>query len=337
MHRTLSHWLAATFLAAATHTAAAPPPEAPQGWSRLRFEHAGLAITARLDITRNTVTAADLPATDASLPGALRPSGEAVGRLLVRSYFELPPLLHRRREAVLWFEPASYAALLGTRETSGIGAGYRVSRYATDGVHVANSSPANRTERESSPGTWTAVARSFLTYGSAAKACTVISEPVALLLLDPASLHEAIAGPGLCVISKKRLHRVMFSAPVEATLEAHYKVHAADGTTTPMQKTRAWRYSFRLRPAEGDEGASAGHNDTFLGLSGDVQIHVDAVTGTPLRLSGNAPLLGRVEFRLRDLWPASTPAGRQPSTPGALRSLPASGHHGQNASPDIAP
>ena len=312
MHRTLSHWLAAALLAAATHTAATPAPDAPQEWSRLRFEHAGLAITARLDITRSAVATADLPATDASLSGALRPSGDAVGRLLVSSYFELPPFLRRRREAVLWFDPSGYAALLGTRETSGIGAGYRVSRYASEGVHVANSSAANRTERESSPGAWTAVARSFVPYGPAVRACTVVSEPAALLLLDPASLHEAMAGPGLCVISKKRLHRVIFSAPLEATLEANYTVHAADGSTTTTQKTRAQRYSFRLRPADEGGGANGGHSDTFLGLSGDIQIHVDAVTGTPLRLSGNAPLLGRVEFQLRDLWPAGMPAGGRP-------------------------
>ncbi len=311
MHRTLSQLLAATLLAAATHTAAAPSPDAPQAWSRLRFEGAGLAITARLDITRDTLATADLPATDTPLPGALHPAGDAVGRLLVSSYFALPPLLHRRREALLWFDPANYAALLGTRETSGIDAGYRVSRYAAEGVQVANASPANKTEKKSSPGTWTALTRSFVAYGPAVRACTVISEPVALLLLDPASLHEASTGPGLCVVSKKRLHRVIFSAPVEATLEAHYNVHAADGSATPTHKTRAQRYSFRLRPAEGG-GASAEQSETFLGLSGDIQIHVDHLTGTPLRLSGSAPLLGRVEFQLRDLWPAATPAGKQP-------------------------
>jgi hypothetical protein len=309
MHRTLSHWLAAGLLAAATHTVAAPAPAAPQEWSRLRFEHAGLAITARLDIARDTLATADLPAADASLPGALRPSGDAVGRLLVSSHFELPPLLRRRREAVLWFDPTNYAALLGTRETSGIGAGYRVSRYATEGVHVANSSPADRSERKSPPRAWTAVRKYVVDHGPEARACTVISEPVVLLLLDPASLHETMTDPGLCVISKKRLHRVAFSAPVEATLEANYNVHATDGTTTSRHKIQARRYSFRLRPAEGEGHANGRHSDTFLGLSGDIQIHVDALTGTPLRLSGNAPVLGRVEFQLRDLWPAGTPAG----------------------------
>lgn len=284
---------------------AAPENDAPQ-WSRLRFEHDGLALDARIELRRETPPATALPASGPAPADALHPTGAVLGRLVVESQFRLLPFFSRRREAVLWFEPASHAALLGTRVTTGIGAGYRVSRYAARGVHVARAAPATAAERKASPSSWRAFERSVVDYGLAASACSVVTEPAALLLLDPGTFRASREGSGLCVISRKHLLRPVFSAPVETAFAARYRVHSDNGDAVEMTSSRALAYTLSLLPVEGS--ADPGDGESFLGLEGEIRIHVDPVTGLPLRLRGRASLLGAVELRLREAWvPRTSP------------------------------
>ena len=298
MHRLLRHSLAAAWLAAASCVVAAGPADPPKDWSRLRFEHQGLALDASLDITRDSLAATAFPADDSAPSGALRPANATVGRLVARSDFRVPPFFARQRSSVLWFEPSNHAALMGTRETTGMGAGYRISHYTGEGVAVAKASPATRAERARAPGRWTAITRSFAQYGEAVRFCEVVSEPLMLLLLDPARLPEAF-----CVTSKKVLLRAVFSEPEEEDISAEVSVHHADGSTATARYMRVRRYFLQFEPVDG--GQHADGSETFLGLQGKIEIQVDARTATPLRLRGTASLLGRVDFRLREIWPAN--------------------------------
>lgn len=278
---------------------AAPEDGAPH-WSRLRFEHDGLALDARIELRREAPPATALPASGPAPADALRPTGPVLGRLVVESRFRLSPLFSRQREAVLWFDPSTHSALLGTRETTGIGEGYRVSRYAAGGVHVGSASPATAVERKASPSTWSAVEQSLVDYGPAAAACSAVTEPAALLLFAPAALRAPREGPGLCVISRKHLLRPVFSAPVETAFDARYRVHPADERAVERTSSHALRYTLSLVPVEGSE--EPGADESFLGLEGEIRIHVDPVTGLPLRLQGRASLLGTVELQLREAW-----------------------------------
>ena len=295
MHRFRACWLVAIVLAASC-CSAATSGTAPQAWSRLRFEHDGLALDARLEIDRQELAAEALPAVDPAVVDLLRPVGPAVGRLRVSSLFRIPPLLQRQREAVLWFDTASHAALRGSRETSGIGAGYRISAYGATGVHVGRAPEAAPVP----PQGWASMERSFVAYGAAAQRCAVITEPVALLLLSPASLRAEAAGRGLCVLSHKRLFHPELSEPEEEGFQLDYRVHGAGIGPREVRAGRAIRYTLRLRSADGRD-PSAG-SEAFLGLDGEIEIHADPVTGMPLRLRGSASLLGRVDFRLREVW-----------------------------------
>jgi hypothetical protein len=295
MHRLLRHLLAAAWLAAAPSAAIAGAADAAHAWSRLRFEHRGLALDATLDITRDTLAAMAFPEGDAPPPGALRPAGETVGRLVANSEFRVSPLFTRHRSSVLWFEPSNHAALVATRDTTGMGAGYRISRYTGTGVDVAKARPATRAERARAPATWTEITRSFLAYGEAAYGCTVVSDPLMLLLLDPARLPQ-----GLCVTSKKVLLRAVFSEPVEEDITTELRMHHADGTTESAHVTRVRRYFLYLVPVDGGQHTDA--SESFLGLHGKIEIQVDARTATPLRLRGTAHLLGKVDLRLREVW-----------------------------------
>ena len=295
MHRLLRHLLAAAWLAAAPCAVMADAADAAHAWSRLRFEHQGLALDATLDISRDTLAAAAFPAGDAPPSGALGPAGETVGRLVASSGFRVSPLFTRQRSSVLWFEPSNHAALIHTRETTGIGAGYRISHYAGNGVDVAKASPATRAERTSAPSTWTKISRAFAAYEDAAGNCTVVSDPLMLLLLDPASLPQ-----GFCVTSKKRLLRAVFSQPVEENTSTELRIHHADGSTASAHVTRVRRYFLHLVPVDGGQHTDA--SEAFLGLHGKIEIQVDARTATPLRLRGTAHLLGKVDLRLREVW-----------------------------------
>lgn len=291
-------------LVIATQLAAATPADGEGAWARLRFEHEGLALDATLDISRESAASTAFPATEAAPEAALRPSGAALGKLTVDSHFRLSPFLERRRHAALWFEPASHAALLGTRETTGIGAGYRVSRYAADGVHVTKAAPATAAERRLAPAAWRAREHSRVDYGSAASACASVTEPTALLLRDPAVPNGE--GPGLCVISRKQLLRPVFTGTGEAAAAMGYRLHGAGGAVSEVAVRRVLRYTLRLVPLGG--GDEAGDDGYFLGLDGDIELEVEPASGMPLRLRGRAALLGRVDFRLREAWRAQSPS-----------------------------
>lgn len=296
----------------AAQAAGAAPGDAEPPWSRLRFTHEGLALEADLEIRRETGAAASLPATAPSPPGALHPSTLQLGTLTMDSAFRLSRFFERRRHAVLWFDPVNHAALLGTRETTGIGAGYRVSRYATHGVQVEKAAPASGERKSAAASTWPLTERGFTAYGAAADACTAVTEATALLLMDPERLGERASGRGVCVISRKQLLQPEVSAPEERALSAGYRLHSVDGAVSEVSTSRVIRYTVRLVPLAGGEGdVEDGH---FLGFEGEIALEMDPETGIPVRLHGRAPLLGKVDFRLREAWRArNTPPAGVPS------------------------
>lgn len=298
MHPFRVRWLAAAGLAVLACVATAAPEEAAQHWSRLRFEHRGFALDAALELRREAWPATALPAMEQAPADALRPTGAVLGRLVVESRFRLSPFFSRQREAVLWFDPPTHAALLGLRETTGIGEGYRVSRYAAGGVQVRSASPASAAERKGSPSTWSAFEQSVVGYGPAAAACSAVTEPAALLLFDPGTIRTSAAG--LCVISRKHLLRPLFSAPVEAASNARYRLHAGGEGPIEMTTPRVLRYALNSLHVEGSEDVAA--DESFLGLEGEIVIEVDPATGLPLRLQGRASLLGTVDLQLREAW-----------------------------------
>ncbi len=237
MRPSLVQCLAATWLATAPASAATSSGD-PHGWSRLRLEHAGFALDATLDITRDEQAAASLPTGNITGHEALGASGATVGQLVMNSEFRLSPLFQRHRRSVLWFDPADHAALWSTRETTGAGAGYRSVRYAAGGLELLRATPATSAERKAAPSTWSTRERSLVDYGTAGQHCNAVTEASVLLLLDPGSLPE-----GLCIVSKQRLLRPVFSPAEAADVALDVLAHHADGTSTTLRYTDARRYA----------------------------------------------------------------------------------------------
>ncbi len=294
MRPSLVQCLAATWLATAPASAATSSGD-PHGWSRLRLEHAGFALDATLDITRDEQAAASLPTGNITGHEALGASGATVGQLVMNSEFRLSPLFQRHRRSVLWFDPADHAALWSTRETTGAGAGYRSVRYAAGGLELLRATPATSAERKAAPSTWSTRERSLVDYGTAGQHCNAVTEASVLLLLDPGSLPE-----GLCIVSKQRLLRPVFSPAEAADVALDVLAHHADGTSTTLRYTDARRYALRLEPVDG--GDDDDREEAFLGLRGEIVVLTDAATATPLRLRGTAGFAGKVDFTLREIW-----------------------------------
>lgn len=267
-------------------------------WSRLRFSHTGLALSADLDLRRELRTAGDLPASDTAPSDALAPVSATVGRLVVRNHVRVSVVFRRTRETELWFDPANHAALLGLRETTGFDAGYRRTRYGREGVLVTRSRPATAAERGAAPRHWTAHRDVRTDYGSDARGCAAVSEPMILLLLDPSSLPE-----DLCLLVKGRLLRAVMSPPEVEARGMDVRLHRADGTTGSAHITHARRHRLRLAQRDGSEGDPAA--EAFPGLRGEIELLVDAASSTPLRLQGTAALAGTVDFHLQEIWLAA--------------------------------
>jgi hypothetical protein len=293
-------------LLAALQASADAPGDASPAWSRLLFTHESLALGATLTVERDAFPASALPAAGWAHRDALAPSGAAVGRLRVISDFRLSALLQRRRESVLWFDMASHAALRGMRYTSGLGSGSRFSRYLQTGVQVDRSTMGLSPGAEPLAGGHLSGETTLVSYGAMAAECSAITEPIALLLLDPAWLRDPASGAGLCVISHKRLFRAIVSEPVEEELRMHYRVFPDESDAALERQLRALRYTLRLHALDQRDGGS--ETESFPGFRGALDIHVDARSAMPLRLRGRVIPLGKVELQLREVWLAPAPS-----------------------------
>lgn len=127
---------------------------------------------------------------------------------------------------------------------------------------------------------------------------TAVTEPAGLVYaLAAASLQATGDRFEIIAFSRRRLHRV--SAELRGTVETSvdYRARRGSAVTRERQRIQALRIELRGAPWVADEADDEPFQ--FLGLSGSIEVALDPATRMPLTISGTAPYVGRVTFRLR--------------------------------------
>ena len=271
-------------------------------WSRLSFKYSTFAIKAKTDLVREVIGSADFMQTSTSVPGQLLPSGGTVARITTNSTFDLSIFGSRRSEALLWFDPVSFAALQSSSERVSRSPRVKTSRYAESGVHRSKVKPANRAERRELPESWTNISQSFVDYSLEPGKCVAVTEPIVLLyILSLSAASTSSLDAGICILSDERLHRLVLSEPREVPQQFDYRVHSADGVSETISSTHVLHYTLESTPV-GESQTNKDEPVSFLGLKGNIQFYIDEHSNVPLQVRGSTSLLGRVKFRLTDMW-----------------------------------
>ncbi len=237
------------------------------------------------------------------------PEGTAVPapqRLLQMRY--AANLAGQRTDMTLLLDPLSAAALQFELRDSGRRHRERIWRYTDIGAFHWTAKPANDSERALPPARWTERSSGLRLYpvdsgdGAVTDATALI---YAIAAANYAKPGDAIT---LRVFSRRRMHKVRAEYAGATAVNADFRQFAGGSESRRKGKLPAWRIV-----VSGTTTATPGDDDddrfTLLGLNDGIELALDPTTRLPLQLSGDAPVVGRVTFRLKSTTLRAAAAG----------------------------
>jgi len=269
----------------------------------------GTSKMARPDWTRLIYTGDDFPGkptTTLELSESSMADMARAGRIFHADTFPLFTADHVRLLTVsaqgmgsggnlrIWFDAASGAVLQRDRLKTGPGGSRKIYRYGPDGAIRVRLQPANSTQEQATPATWTQRKDKVFAYHLEAAGCSHVSVPALLLYTLPVSTPD-LSGNYLCVFQDDTLYRVWPETrgrkpvPVDYTLENHGDRRQVTGVQD-LEET-----GLRIEPVSGKQDATAFE---LLELRGEIAIYIDPVAGLPVRISGSRSLFRNINIRL---------------------------------------
>jgi hypothetical protein len=273
-------------------------------WNHLSYTGKSIVGKVKTDVQLMVVpveAAAELLIADPA-GEVLQPSGETVVILTVNS--NIDPLFGS--DEVLntqsLFDPNGSGALQRIRLRQGKDKWQKRYRFAQTGVHRLRIKPKDSREETLPLDQWTKIRNHFYAYADNDKACRRILEPGSLLYIVSAlNIATAPKSFSLCVFNKKQLHQVKVSIDGSQALKVDYlEKHVDKRPIRVAGEVDTLKVSFQphsLAP----ENIEPEHF-SFLGLRGDFDIYVDAVTGIPVRVSGRTSIFGKVDIHLQEVY-----------------------------------
>jgi hypothetical protein len=172
---------------------------------------------------------------------------------------------------------------------------FKVTHFDTSGIHVLRlRDSALLTELD-----WSAATSSYEAYPAWFTDPTLLTDVSALFLLLG---NDALQVPGgqlqVPVFTDGRLMQLELQAHDFAAVSTRYVDYATDTGQRTRESRSAVLVSARTRhldPQASDDGM------TILGMTGELQLLVDREWRLPLRISGRAPRLGKIELHLRGI------------------------------------
>ncbi|HHH38322.1 MAG TPA: hypothetical protein ENK50_01940 [Sedimenticola sp.] len=196
-----------------------------------------------------------------------------------------------------WVLQGNGAALQRVRLKAGRSGSYKRYRYAERGVYRLRSEPKGRRESRLPPERWSRARHAYYPLAPAAEGCEMVSDPLALLYLIPASGLLAGGERTFCIFNKHDVYRVTLVAAGLEPVRVGYPDPAAgaDAGQGP-RNIQGRRVRLTARPL--DPGNRNLDPFEFIGLEGDVEFVFDPATGIPLLVRGVLPGAGESELRL---------------------------------------
>jgi hypothetical protein len=289
-------------LAEAGDAAAARPALDPArlGWSEIRMTATKLFLSAEAHLALRI-----LP--DSSVRSGLLP---IPGMLAIAPHAEVLELVYeasglgRKSRLTLLMDPVSGAAIQGTHHDLEGKHRHRVWRYGETGAYQRTRWPLNRGEETLPPQKWTKASEGPRLYPV---------DPAGRPVLDSTGLLYAIAAaaldkPGdqleLLTFRRRATQIVRVEVVAPRAIGVNYVEVWPGGSVQRSGQVRPLRLSVRGLPVvdpSGKQGDDGDERFELLGLRGDIELALDAETRTPLMLSGDAPVLGKVTLRLAEV------------------------------------
>ncbi len=270
--------------------------EAP--WSSFVLEAKGISGTATAEVELKALPAAAEAARFIDTPRGrpLQPSGDKVNRLSIAATVDVIGGRRILMENRLWFDPGTNTPLYLERTRLGLKDYRQWFRFTAEGVFRLQQEPASAKEAARPPDSWTRHGKNFYPYPTNRPDCPPIIETSQLIsfagffALEP----NTAAGP-LCVFHKRQLHRVRLNPQPDRTIDVDYMETRGGDALRRKGAVTAQGVRITSRPI----GSYRGEVEEFF--RDGSQLWGSAEERMPLAVSGEVPLIGRVEMRLKEV------------------------------------
>jgi hypothetical protein len=267
-------------------------------WSSLTLQASRLGSTATAEVKIEVLpAAAEIPKFIDSARGQPFPvSGADVLRLTVGTTLDIVGGKRVRFENQLWFDPHTNRPLYLVRTRSGLKDYHQRFRFTRGGAFRLQREPASAEEVAKPPEFWTKLREHFYSYPSDREACSLIVETSMLIVLVGAlSLDAPEPRRPLCVFHKRQVHRVSQHLQPARTVSFDYLEKRAGEEKRQVGNISAVGVSLASRPI----GSYRGDVEDFF--RDGTQLYFSPEDQLPLVVSGELPLIGRVDLRLSEI------------------------------------
>ena len=283
-------------------TAAASPALDPArpGWSEIRMTATKLFLSAEAHLALRMVPDTSIRSALLPIPGmtAIAPGPEVLELVYEASG------LGRRSRLTLLMDPVSGAALQGTHHDLEGKHRHRVWRYGETGAYQRTRWPLNHSEEKLPPQKWTKASEGPRLYPVDPAGRPVLESTGLLYAIAAAALDQPGDQLELLVFRRRDTQIVHVEVMAPRAISVNYVEVWPGGSVQRRRQVQPLRLAVRGLPVVDPAGKVRGDkNEDFelLGLSGNIELALDAETRTPLLLSGNAPVFGKVTLRLSEV------------------------------------
>jgi hypothetical protein len=194
----------------------------------------------------------------------------------------------------VWFDGDTGTVLQRDRLKSGPEGSRKIYRYGPDGAVRVRLEPANDTQAQATPATWTQRKDKLYRYNLDAAGCRRVTVP-ALLLVAVATREPATMDPYLCVFQDDTLYRVWLRPQGTERIPVDYTVSSSEGKRRVSGDQVVEKIGLHIEPAT-TEADTTGFE--LLELRGEIAIYIDSVTRLPVGISGSRSLYRNIHIRL---------------------------------------
>jgi hypothetical protein len=288
----------AAIAAVLTIAAASAAQGAEVPWSFFALEAARFGSTATVEVALQALpAAAEAPKfIDSARGRPLHAWGAEVQKLSVTTTVDILGGRRVRFENHLWLDPLTGTPLYLIRTRFGLKDYHQRFRFTREGVFRQQREPASGKEAEKPPDAWTRIGQNFYPYPPERQGCSPVIETSMLIAhiggMSPAT-WDAIES--LCVFHKRQVHQVSVRREPVQRISFDYLERKDGREARRTGSAEAAAASIASVPI----GSYRGEVEEFF--RDGSRLCVSPADHAPLMVSGELPVIGRVELRLREI------------------------------------
>jgi hypothetical protein len=288
----------AAIAAVLTVAAASAARGAEVPWSFFALEAARFGSTATVEVALQALpAAAEAPKfIDSARGRPLHAWGAEVQKLSVTTTVDILGGRRVRFENHLWLDPLTGTPLYLIRTRFGLKDYHQRFRFTREGVFRQQREPASGKEAGKPPDAWTRIGQNFYPYPPERQGCSPVIE-TSMLISQIGGMRPATWDviDSLCVFHKRQVHQVSLRREPVQKLSFDYLEKKDGREARRTGSAEAAAVSIASVPI----GSYRGEVEEFF--RDGSRLCVSPENGLPLMVSGELPVIGRVELRLKEI------------------------------------